>query len=89
MAIIDGARTVEEVRRGLLNGVFKHPSLISTHLHKIFSDADISLSNITDNSFIVTCISYEWVKEKYNRRFHITFVSQDNGFNRIIRIEEI
>lgn len=89
MAIPNETITLDDVRKGFINGVFKHPSLIVTHFHKLFCDAEITLSDVTDNSLVITCVSLDWCKNKYTRRFHIMFIKRDDDVKRITNIEEI
>lgn len=55
-------QTLEMVKKGFINGVFKHPSFIVLHLERVFCGATINIVNINEDNFIVHCQSGKWEK---------------------------
>lgn len=86
---IDDFRSITEIRKGFLNGVFTYPSLIVNHFHRVFCDGNVTLSDETENSFVITCESYDYCKTQYKRMFHIIFETREDNTKRIINIEEL
>lgn len=81
-------QTLEMVKKGFINGVFKHPSFIVLHLERVFCGATINIVNINEDNFIVHCQSGKWEKKPYSRMFKFTFNKREHD-NIITNIEEI
>ena len=86
----DDFRTLDEVKKGVVNGVFKTPEEILPYLEKLFGDAKMTLhKEPTNNSFMVELVSFDYIADKYNRAFRFHYTKHDEEYNKIINIEEI
>ena len=82
-------RSTENVKKGFIHGVFRHPALITTHMKRLFGNAEMKIQNETPASFEVNVVSPEWVKEPYNRTFRYTYIAREDGTKKITNVEEL
>ena len=83
-------QTIENIKVGFLNGVFKSPALILTHLEQVFCGATLTIVNETENTLTIHCKSGQWEKETpYSRMIKFTYVVREDGSKKITDIEEV
>lgn len=87
----DDLRTIELIKAGLENCLFKVPQMLAEAFSKYFGDANITMHENTpkENTITIHCKNTKWSSNNYHRIFVIIYERYNEKWFKVIKVQEI